>query len=141
MHAEMADVDGPRDEPLHLGCPDCGGVMTALPPDAALRFRCRVGHEFDGEALLAAQEVELEDALWAAIRGLEEQAVLAARLTGVSIDRTGQDRHRLLAEDARRQAEVIRAFLLGRPSLSPSEDADRRAQAFVEPSGSASRGG
>ena len=67
-------------EPSGLSCPDCQGVLFTVEADR--RFRCRVGHAWTAKALLAQQDVELERALWAALRALEEKRQLAERMRG-----------------------------------------------------------
>lgn len=66
------------------GCPECGGVLEEIEGESTLRFRCRVGHAYSPESLLADQNVEVERALWEAIRTLEEQADFADRLASGS---------------------------------------------------------
>jgi two-component system, chemotaxis family, protein-glutamate methylesterase/glutaminase len=60
-------------------CPDCGGVMTEIDDEAIIRFRCRVGHAHTAETLLDAQEEEMEQAFFTALRALEERADLSRR--------------------------------------------------------------
>jgi two-component system, chemotaxis family, protein-glutamate methylesterase/glutaminase len=45
-----------------------------------LRFRCRVGHAYTANALRVAMSEATEDALWAAMRALEEKAALMRRM-------------------------------------------------------------
>lgn len=45
-----------------------------------LRYRCRVGHGYTGEALNDGQVLHVDSALWAAVRALKENAALARRL-------------------------------------------------------------
>jgi two-component system chemotaxis response regulator CheB len=57
---EAMDMDTIVDEerpgtPSMFGCPDCGGVLWELRDGELLRFRCRVGHAYGAERLLAAQ--------------------------------------------------------------------------------------
>jgi two-component system chemotaxis response regulator CheB len=61
-------------------CPECGGVLEEAQEGQMLRFRCRVGHMYSPDSLLADKTVEVERALWAAIRSLEEQAEFSERL-------------------------------------------------------------
>jgi two-component system chemotaxis response regulator CheB len=61
-------------------CPECGGVLEETEEGEMLRFRCRVGHLYSPESLMADQNLATERALWAAIRGLEEQAEISERL-------------------------------------------------------------
>jgi two-component system chemotaxis response regulator CheB len=61
-------------------CPDCHGALWELHDGELIRFRCRVGHTFSPDSLLEGQSEALERALWAAIRGMEEQAALTRRL-------------------------------------------------------------
>jgi two-component system chemotaxis response regulator CheB len=75
-----APRDKPNGPPSAFICPDCGGTLFDVGDDETLRFRCRVGHAYSGEALNGEQERNLEEALWAAVRTLEEHADLAKRL-------------------------------------------------------------
>ena len=82
-----------------------------------MRFRCRVGHAYGAESLIAAKKEELETALWTALRALEEKAALHRRLS----DDAGSLRNtrvakqfRESAEDLHQQAQTIRDLLLER---------------------------
>ena len=48
-----------------------GGVLT---------FRCRVGHQYGSDTFVVEQSKTAENSLWAALRLLEERAVLMRRL-------------------------------------------------------------
>jgi two-component system, chemotaxis family, protein-glutamate methylesterase/glutaminase len=61
-------------------CPECGGVLQEVQESNMLRFRCRVGHMYSPESLMADQTEAVETALWAAIRSMEEQAEFSERL-------------------------------------------------------------
>jgi two-component system chemotaxis response regulator CheB len=78
------DQGAPRDtenaKPSTYVCPDCGGTLFDVGDDETLRYRCRVGHAYSGEALSGEQERNLEEALWTALRSLEEHADLARNL-------------------------------------------------------------
>jgi two-component system chemotaxis response regulator CheB len=63
-----------------LICPSCSGSLWDVRGDGPMRFRCRVGHAFSAESMLAGQEDTVENALWAALRALEEQRDLVLRL-------------------------------------------------------------
>lgn len=69
-----------RGEPSGLTCPDCGGSLFERPGEHPSHFRCRTGHAFSPESLLARQSDSLDAALWAALRSLEENAALAWRM-------------------------------------------------------------
>ena len=68
-------------KPSPYSCPDCGGVLWEI-DDAGefTRFRCRVGHAWTGKALLERQTDSVDDALWTALRALEESASLARQI-------------------------------------------------------------
>jgi two-component system chemotaxis response regulator CheB len=74
---EVVDVT----KPSGFACPDCQGVLFSL-DDRGLRFRCRVGHAWTGQTLFQQQSQEIEQALWAAFRALEEKRDLAAKRGG-----------------------------------------------------------
>jgi two-component system chemotaxis response regulator CheB len=61
-------------------CPECGGSLWQVDAGDPTRFRCHVGHSYYGESLLQEQSEILEPALWTAVRGFREKAVLARQL-------------------------------------------------------------
>jgi two-component system chemotaxis response regulator CheB len=77
---EAANTPPAVGEPSHFSCPDCGGVLFELNEAGLLRYRCRVGHGYTGEALVEGQEGMVDSALWAAVRALEENGALARRM-------------------------------------------------------------
>jgi two-component system chemotaxis response regulator CheB len=105
-------------------CPDCSGALWELRDGDLLRFRCHVGHAFSAEGLMANQSEELENALWAALRSLEENAALARRMAA----RAGERNHTVsvtqFEENARRveqHAAVIRQVLQNSEKASVDE--------------------
>jgi two-component system chemotaxis response regulator CheB len=66
--------------PSVFSCPECGGVLWEIHDGTLLRFRCRVGHAYTPETMLAQQDEALEDALWTALKTLEESASLTQRM-------------------------------------------------------------
>ncbi len=64
-------------KPSAFSCPECGGVLWEVQDEEMLRFRCRVGHAFSVESVEGAQVEQLEDALWTALKTLEENASLS----------------------------------------------------------------
>ena len=66
--------------PSTMTCPECHGTLWEVREGDLVRFRCRVGHAYTAETLLAQQADQIEGALWTALRALEEHAALARRL-------------------------------------------------------------
>jgi two-component system chemotaxis response regulator CheB len=123
----------PPGQPSTFGCPDCGGVLWEAEEEVGgdLRFRCRVGHAYTPRALLTAGDHRLEDALWAALRALEEQESLARRMSERSWAGVGErtrDRLRERMTEAHRRAEALREFLLT-PMTDGSDLGDGREEA------------
>jgi len=87
---DTLDSDKRLGTPSPFSCPDCGGVLWEFQDGELLRFRCRVGHAFSVDSVLAAQSEQLETALWAALKTLEESASLSRRLAQQAHGR-GQD--------------------------------------------------
>jgi two-component system chemotaxis response regulator CheB len=109
-------------QPSAFSCPDCGGVLWEIEDGQFVRFRCRVGHAYSPETMLAAQGDVLEEALWAAMKTLEESARLSKRLAAGERDRG----HEWMAQrfdqkeaEARDRADVIRRFLASGDSTVP----------------------
>jgi two-component system chemotaxis response regulator CheB len=73
--------DHPRPgAPSGLSCPECGGGLWETTEAEITRFRCRTGHGYALESLVADQSEALEGALWAALRALEERGALARQM-------------------------------------------------------------
>lgn len=121
---DMGALETPRDgKPSAFSCPDCHGVLWELEEGELVRFRCRVGHAYSPESLLAAQSANLEEALWVALRALEEGAAMATRLQERSLGRGhahAAQRFGEQAGDARQRAKIIRQALIGgQPIANP----------------------
>lgn len=106
--------------PSVWACPDCGGTLWELHEGDIIRFRCRVGHAFSAETLLAEQSDQLEDAFWVALRALEESAALSRRLSERARSR-GNDRTAERFED-QAQAAIERADIVRKVLLNGSLD-------------------
>jgi two-component system, chemotaxis family, protein-glutamate methylesterase/glutaminase len=101
----------PRGEGTRFTCPDCGGVLFEHVEGTLVRFACSVGHAYSIEALAAGQGHELENALWAAVRALEDRAVLLARLAERARGSQQQRSAKTFASEAvgaRERSQVIR---------------------------------
>jgi two-component system chemotaxis response regulator CheB len=109
-----------------FSCPECHGVLRQLKDGRPLRYRCHTGHAFSVESLVAAISSGIEDALWNAVRALEEGGLLLEQLA-THLREPGHDRPD--AEDAsasvgaraaelRRQADAVRQIVTLRRELT-----------------------
>ncbi len=117
------DVSGARPSPY--SCPDCHGVLFELPGAPAPRLRCRVGHAWSPASLDDAQTGAVDEALWAALRALEEKVELLHQLAATAGEH-GHHHSALLfrgrAAEAGRQAEAIRSLLDPPPDAQTDGD-------------------
>jgi two-component system, chemotaxis family, protein-glutamate methylesterase/glutaminase len=97
-----------------LSCPDCHGVLFSIGEADFPRFRCRVGHAWSAESLMAEHRTAVEGALWMALRALEEKAALCLDMS----DRVGAGGAAISARrfseqsaEARDAAQVLRGLL------------------------------
>jgi two-component system chemotaxis response regulator CheB len=129
--ADMAELDLDalqRDHrpgtPSGFGCPDCGGSLFELREGDLVRFRCRVGHAWSPDSLLARQSEQLEEAFWTALRALEEKAALSRRLCVRAQERGHVQAAAAFNEqgrEAEQQAALIRDVLLNKSAPAPPE--------------------
>lgn len=113
--------------PSALTCPECGGSLFEREESGLVHFRCRTGHAYSPESLLAKQTEMLESNLWAAVRALEENAALARRMVRrMRTDRAHsplyESRYAKRAEEAERHADVLRKVLMEEPQTLMEEE-------------------
>jgi two-component system, chemotaxis family, protein-glutamate methylesterase/glutaminase len=127
--------------PASLACPDCGGMLFESERGGFLHFRCHVGHAYSEDALFASQSEALEQALWTAVRVLEEKAELSRRLSERSGRRglpAAAARFDMSAREAERGSGLIRRSLLQGPVRETLEaGADDQIEPQVEAEGPA----
>jgi two-component system chemotaxis response regulator CheB len=79
---EVPSTDSTR-LPSRYTCPDCHGSLWELKEGGGLRrYRCRVGHAWSEGALVERQGMELENALWMAMRLIDERLELFRKMRG-----------------------------------------------------------
>jgi len=67
--------------PSPYACPECHGVLLQLKGEGPTRFRCHTGHAYSIESLMAEVDEKIDEALWNAIRALEEAVLLWERVS------------------------------------------------------------
>lgn len=110
--------------PTGLSCPVCGGVLGEHSDGGELKLECRIGHVVALEALLDAKAAAVEDALWAAVRALEEKAALERRLSQRAQQREDSEAaalHARVSRAAQRRAGIVRDVLVAH-QVTPAED-------------------
>ncbi len=95
-------------------CPECKGPLWEIRDGELVHYRCRVGHSFSTDNMLAGQGEAVEDALWTALNILQESMQLSERLAHeakgrghVLVARRMEEKTRV----KRKQIETLRAAL------------------------------
>jgi two-component system chemotaxis response regulator CheB len=127
--SEMEARFGP---PTPISCPACGGSLWETAEGGVARYQCHVGHQYAPDSLLVDHGEAVEQALWSAVRILEQHAELRARMArraeGAGLRRVAES----FDEDSReyhRQASDVRRLVSGgdhRVSAEAADDARRR---------------
>ncbi len=109
-------------------CPECHGNLWEVEEGNILKFKCRVGHAFTADTMLADQGVDVERALWAALRVMEEHGELSTRLAARARKNGLSYAEKLYserAEEATSNASVLRELLVnGRQEPRPARPLD-----------------
>lgn len=122
--ARLSELEG--DEPglpADVVCPLCQGALSIAEMRGYQSFRCHVGHTFSLDSLAIEQAEEVERALWAAVRALEESAAITRRVRATA----PHDLRRRFDETERaraQQADVIRRILLNGRGAARAEASD-----------------
>jgi two-component system chemotaxis response regulator CheB len=115
LGSELAGPDPPGMR-TDITCPRCGGVLWEEVEDRVTIYRCRAGHVYSPDSLLAVQGEGLDSALWRPVRLLQERGALLRRLATRA---EGQGRMRSAryfereSEVALRRAAEMRRALTG----------------------------
>jgi two-component system chemotaxis response regulator CheB len=126
-----ADRMGP---PSPFTCPDCGGTLWQGEDGELLQFHCHVGHRYTGAGLVGAQDGALEQALWTALRALEETTELRRRMArraherGLSVIAESYEEQ---AHETEERAMSIRRVLI--PGARSRGEGDRVEASEVPP--------
>ena len=107
---EHLDAIGTRSR---LVCPECRGVLWELADTRPRRFRCHTGHAFTLRSLDACHAVGTDQAVWSALRALQEREALLRLLLEDSRQRCDAAETARLEEEARhvaRHAEQLQQF-------------------------------
>ena len=95
-------------------CPECSGAIRKVDDNGVTRFRCRVGHAYTGDDLMAAKNDRVEEALWVALQTLQERAQMLEVMAGDDRGR-GWERSagtlEVRAKEAHGHAEQLREFI------------------------------
>jgi two-component system chemotaxis response regulator CheB len=106
--------DRPPGPPSALTCPECHGPLWELRHGELVHYRCRVGHVFGEDVLMAGKAAAVENALWMAVEALEERHELLGKVAS-RLEREGSgkaaNRTRERARSAAERAELIRGVL------------------------------
>ena len=101
--------------PAPFTCPECGGTLWEHQEGEMLQYHCHVGHRFSGDSLAVAESEELDQALWTALRALEENSALWKRMAARSRQR-GMEAiaadYDEKGDESHRRAQVVRRVLL-----------------------------
>ncbi len=103
-----------------LTCPDCGGVLTELEEGGIVRFRCRVGHQYSEQSLVALHRDGLEYALWMAVRALKERADLSNRIAERFRQRGHAGSARRFERDAERSLDALSTLRRTMGTMEPT---------------------
>jgi two-component system chemotaxis response regulator CheB len=116
-------------DPSPFACPECHGVLLRLKGGGGpLRFRCHTGHAYTAAALLAELTGAVEDALWNAVRAVQEGGLLMRHLADharAAGEGAAAGAYEAGAAEADARAELVRRAVLtpGRVGGGPPGDA------------------
>jgi two-component system chemotaxis response regulator CheB len=112
-----------------FSCPSCGGTLWETVSDGIASYRCRVGHAYTLNSLVAGHTDTVERAFWTAYRALEEQSAMSRRVARRLADRgrlESAGRFERQAEQSARQAAELKQIL---DALEPAPDVGAETQA------------
>jgi two-component system, chemotaxis family, protein-glutamate methylesterase/glutaminase len=109
-------------EASRYACPECHGVLLQIKEAGRLRFRCHTGHAYSLDSLIAAVNLGIEDAIWNALRALEEGALYMRHLASHLEDAGQREAARQYGAQSlhtRSHADALRTIISDRSALEP----------------------
>ena len=101
--------------PSTFTCPECQGTLWELHGQKPQRFRCHTGHSFTVQTLGELQHEKAEDAIWAAVRALQEKEKLYLNLAAKAqawLHPGTASEYAAKARQAGEQADMLKRALL-----------------------------
>jgi two-component system, chemotaxis family, protein-glutamate methylesterase/glutaminase len=115
-------------DPTVLTCPECHGTLLQLRDQRLVRFRCHTGHGFSALSLLEGLDVETEEAIWNAVRVLQESAMLREHLAQHARDAGREDEAGALLANAQERLQRAKRLRAVATNDTPQQrDADQRS--------------
>jgi two-component system, chemotaxis family, protein-glutamate methylesterase/glutaminase len=107
-------------EPSPFACPECHGVLLRLKEGGPVRFRCHTGHAYSLDSLLAGVSEGVEEAMWNAIRALEEAEMLLRAMADHASAHSASEAATLLgrADEAKKHSDELRKLVMAREPLT-----------------------
>ena len=115
--------------PSIFTCPECHGTLLQLKENGLARYRCHTGHAFSADSLLSEVTESVEETLWAAIRAIDESAMLLRHMAehARASDNAASERFDEKARDAERRSALVRKAVFDHEHLSEEKVADADA--------------
>lgn len=101
-------------KPSTFTCPECHGTLWEVQDLRPHRFRCHTGHAYTASSLVALQDEKVEDALWSAMRALQEREMLLRKMAEEALASKHVDlaaEYTAQAGKAQDEAEVLRRLV------------------------------
>ncbi|MDZ5634064.1 chemotaxis protein CheB [Janthinobacterium sp. GMG1] len=101
--------------PSTFTCPECQGTLWELHAQQPQRFRCHTGHSFTARMLGELQHDKAENAMWAAVRALQEKEKLYLNLAAKAqawLHPSTASEYAAKARQAGEQADMLKRALL-----------------------------
>jgi two-component system, chemotaxis family, protein-glutamate methylesterase/glutaminase len=113
--------------PSTFTCPECHGTLFEMHGPGPKRYRCHTGHALTQRALAGLQDEMVENAVWSALRALQEKEKLLREMAEHAVQ-SGLTQaaleHIQQAVEAQRSSEVLRRLMAAgqRPADAAAPD-------------------
>ena len=101
--------------PSKISCPDCSGVLWEINNSHPPRYRCHTGHAYTQRTLEHTQGTRTDEALWRALRALQEREALLGVMAEACRERSDtHEAERLEAGHMKTHARQLQRIVSGR---------------------------